>query len=275
MSGQIPGGPEISRVQSDGELYSQVNAGAPFGDTLEQAEDPLADARDSELLGPHNRALTEEESADMEAVALRRLERRKKRMTKLEPLVGSGPLPFDALDVSSGGSRFCSKGLRIGGVANRARPSSARVDGAPRLRVAGSSIDWAACNGTLRRRWLVYLWRLEAVSAGLWKAVQKVFACQRTCETAVHRALGYDHQGRLDVALFPDALEGLCLRDYLESYEIPARSVRLCREKRLAPIATAAPPTVTCGQSMDMIGNAPGSGCLSYELSSHRIENHV
>ncbi|MGD0365792.1 MAG: hypothetical protein ABSC93_33330, partial [Bryobacteraceae bacterium] len=40
-------------------------------------------------------------------------------------------------------------------------------------------------------------------------------------ETAVHRALGFDHRGRVDVALSPDQPEGLWLRQYLEARRIP------------------------------------------------------
>jgi hypothetical protein len=40
-------------------------------------------------------------------------------------------------------------------------------------------------------------------------------------ETAVHRALGFDHRGRVDVALNPDQLEGKWLRGYLEANRIP------------------------------------------------------
>jgi hypothetical protein len=40
-------------------------------------------------------------------------------------------------------------------------------------------------------------------------------------ETAVHRALGFDHRGRVDVALRPDQPEGIWLRDYLRAHKIP------------------------------------------------------
>jgi hypothetical protein len=39
--------------------------------------------------------------------------------------------------------------------------------------------------------------------------------------TALHRALGYDHRDRVDVALNPDHPEGVWLRRYLESARIP------------------------------------------------------
>ena len=40
-------------------------------------------------------------------------------------------------------------------------------------------------------------------------------------ETEVHRALGFDHRGRIDVAIDPRAREGIWLRRYLRSRKIP------------------------------------------------------
>ena len=40
-------------------------------------------------------------------------------------------------------------------------------------------------------------------------------------ETAVHRSMGFDHRGRLDVAVMPDQPEGRWLMHYLESKHIP------------------------------------------------------
>ncbi len=46
-------------------------------------------------------------------------------------------------------------------------------------------------------------------------------------ETAVHRALGMDHTGRMDVALLPDSDEGIWLRRYLESKDIAYYAFRV------------------------------------------------
>lgn len=46
-------------------------------------------------------------------------------------------------------------------------------------------------------------------------------------ETAVHRALGFDHTGRIDVALLPDSTEGKWLRAYLEKKDIPYYAFRI------------------------------------------------
>ncbi len=40
-------------------------------------------------------------------------------------------------------------------------------------------------------------------------------------ETGLHRALGFDHRGRVDVAVSPNAPEGIWLRGYLKARKIP------------------------------------------------------
>ncbi len=40
-------------------------------------------------------------------------------------------------------------------------------------------------------------------------------------ETEVHRALGFDHRGRVDVEIHPNQPEGIWLRHYLQSLKIP------------------------------------------------------
>jgi hypothetical protein len=45
-------------------------------------------------------------------------------------------------------------------------------------------------------------------------------------ETALHKALGFDHRGRVDVAVTPDSREGIWLRQYLESLHVPYYAIR-------------------------------------------------
>jgi hypothetical protein len=40
-------------------------------------------------------------------------------------------------------------------------------------------------------------------------------------ESAVHRSLGFDHRGRVDVALHPDSPEGEWLRSYMMDNKLP------------------------------------------------------
>src|SRR6478672_3473088 len=98
---QTPGEREFSRAQSNiEELRKQVDAGVTPRAKLEQAEEALADARDAELLSRtlYGKDLTEEQSAEMEAAALRRLERRKAAVDKLQQIVEAGALPLRGMD---------------------------------------------------------------------------------------------------------------------------------------------------------------------------------
>src|SRR5438105_9949858 len=103
VSGQTPGEREFSRAQSSIErLRTQVEAGVAPRARLEQAEGALADARDAELLSRtlYGKDLTEQQSAEMEAAASRRLERRKTAVEKLQRIVDVGALSQRSLDAA-------------------------------------------------------------------------------------------------------------------------------------------------------------------------------
>src|SRR5215472_4901228 len=98
---QTPGDRELAGALAKIEaLRSQVEAGVVPRAKLEEAEESLADARDAELLSHtlYGHDLTEEQSADMEAAALRRLNRRKAAVQKLEGLFESGAVSKNTLD---------------------------------------------------------------------------------------------------------------------------------------------------------------------------------
>jgi hypothetical protein len=46
-------------------------------------------------------------------------------------------------------------------------------------------------------------------------------------DTALHRALGFDHRGRIDVAVHPDQPEGMWLRRFLETLRVPYYGFRM------------------------------------------------
>jgi hypothetical protein len=63
-------------------------------------------------------------------------------------------------------------------------------------------------------------------------------------ETAVHRMMGYDHRGRVDVALNPDQPEGVWLRERLEQLRIPYYAFRAAIPgKSTAPHIHLGPPS--------------------------------
>jgi hypothetical protein len=62
--------------------------------------------------------------------------------------------------------------------------------------------------------------------------------------TATHRAMGFDHRGRVDVALNPDQREGVWLINYLRRAKIPYYAFRAAvRGKATAPHIHLGPPS--------------------------------
>jgi hypothetical protein len=66
----------------------------------------------------------------------------------------------------------------------------------------------------------------EKVGNAFEKEFHKPLPVSANGETAVHRAMGFDHRNRIDVALVPDSAEGLWLRHYLETSKIPFYTFR-------------------------------------------------
>lgn len=74
-------------------------------------------------------------------------------------------------------------------------------------------------------------------------------------ETSVHRALGFDHRGRVDVPVSPDQPEGVWLRRYLTDNRIPFFAFRsaVARQATGAHIHMG-PPSTACA-----IGSCPAA----------------
>ena len=226
---QTPGERELSRALSNiEELRKQVEAGVAPRVKLEQAEEALADARDADLLGRtlYGKDLTEEQSSEMEAAALRRLERRKANLDKQQALVDAGALASSALELPGQELDWAKQEYDL--VAARVElvielASMARIEQqvieAPE--VGPSPVmerfdgDGAFTHDDFRRVLLAYE-----------RQFRKALPISAQGETALHRALGFDHRDRVDVALNPDTAEGSWLRGYLESSDIPYYAFR-------------------------------------------------
>jgi hypothetical protein len=229
---QTPGVREFSRAHSNiEELRKQVEAGVAPRARLEQAEDALADARDAELLSRtlYGKDLTEEQSAEMEAAALRRLERRKTELEKLQLIVDAGAMPLHGLDRAIEDVSWARKEYEL--VVSRAGLVHELAEMARAEQQAGESEDTApSVGGPVMQRFdgegLFTQEDFKRVLLAYEKHFRKPLPVSANGETAVHRALGFDHRGRVDVALYPDAAEGLWLRRYLESSDIPYYAFR-------------------------------------------------
>jgi hypothetical protein len=70
--------------------------------------------------------------------------------------------------------------------------------------------------------------------------------------TATHRALGFDHRGRVDVALDPDSAEGAWVLRFLESLRVPYYAFRAAIPGRsTAPHIHLGPPSMRIRRTAD------------------------
>ena len=219
--------PEVLRAKAGIErLRSLVEAGVAPRAQLIQAEAAMADAEDAALLRRtvYGNDLTDDQAGEMLAAAARRLDRRKQALEAGRKLVDGGvasllsltPLleELDAarkeLDLAESRARFTRELAQMARaeelVANQlnqdpraARELADRYDG-----------DGIFTMGTFAR-----------VELDFEKQFGKPMPVSAMGETAVHRSLGFDHRGRVDVAINPDQPEGHWLLEYLVDKHIP------------------------------------------------------
>jgi len=227
--GQTPGDLELKRAQSDvDQLRQQVEAGVAPRVKLEQAEAALADAKDAELLGRtlYGKDLTEEQATQMEGAALRRLARRQANVEKAQVLVDAGALPVHALDAPKEQVEWANKEYAlvvsraelVSELANMARVEQQVIE-APESGPAPVMERFDGDGSFTHNDFKQVLLSFE-------KQFKKPLPISAQGETALHRALGFDHRDRVDIAVTPDSQEGSWLRSYLESQDIPYYAFR-------------------------------------------------
>jgi hypothetical protein len=230
---QTPGERELSRAQSNFEqLRSQVEAGVLPRAKLEEAQEALADARDAELLSRtlYGKDLTEEQTAEMEAAALRRLDRRKAEVEKLQQLVDADALARNSLtkpmeDVTWARQEYAlvvERSQLVHELADQARAEQQAIEAqeSSKPSIGGPVMERFDGGGTFTPG------DFKHVVLAFEKQFKKPLPVSALGDTALHRALGYDHRDRVDVALYPDSAEGEWLRQYLEANEIPYYAFR-------------------------------------------------
>lgn len=211
-----------------------VEAGALPRASLEEAREAEADQEDVRILERTlygNLAiedLTEEQAEAMLAAATRRLQRRQARVDEAKRRVEEGVLARLALtpyleeldrcrrELNAAASR--ARLLRdLAAMARAEQELLARLEETPPAlipvllpvlaeRFEGRGFQWS---------------QLEAIEEAYAERFGKPLPVSARGDTAVHRALGFDHRGRVDVAVDPDHPEGLWLRDFLRRARIP------------------------------------------------------
>jgi hypothetical protein len=236
LFGQEASSPEMMRAQQEiTRLRDLVAAGAVAPVRLQEAENALGDAKDSEILyrtlygklGVED--LSEEQSLEMVSAAERRLERQSKKIERTQKLVDAGVMARGeltaleeelesrklALDLAQSRSRLL---VEIAEMAKREQELTELADNS--VRKGGAAMERFHGSGAMSPA------ELKAVIAAFERKFKRPLPISANGDTQFHRALGFDHRGRVDVALNPDTNEGAWLRSYLEANDIPYYAFR-------------------------------------------------
>jgi len=218
--------PDVMRARLNiTRLRALADAGAIPRAEVEKAEDALGDAQDLAVLRHwmSNTDLSEDQASEMVAAAQHHLDRRQKQLDKMQGLVDSGLAAKNELQpyvdqvefartqysLAVERARICHE------IGEMARAEQAHQSQRPLSAEGPQDAVHFAGAGTFTPA------QFQQLSADFERRFAKPLPVSAMGETAVHRALGFDHRGRVDVAVYPDTPEGVWLRQYLEARRIP------------------------------------------------------
>ncbi len=218
--------PEVVRAEAGIEsLRALVQAGAAPRAELDKAEDRIADAKDAALLRKtlYGQDLTAEQSDAMIAAAHRRLERRESALEQARKLVAAGVASQASLDTFLEELDSARKECDL--AESRARLTAQLHEMAKAEEAVESRLDQEPAGGAIAERYdgdgVFNPSTFNTVESAFVSHFGKPLPVSAMGETAVHRALGFDHRGRVDIAVSPDQPEGVWLREYLTGKHIP------------------------------------------------------
>ena len=210
-----------------GRLRELVEIGAAPRKALESAEKRIEEIRDEQILAGTLYArlemeeLTPESSAAMVAAAERQLERRKLRLAKAQELVEAGAAARTSLSpylrTFDEATHRASLVRELTEMARREAEYEERAERLLTPEPMGPMPVAERFDGD--GVFLTAHWRSAVLAYE--KQFGRGMPVSAHGETAFHKSLGYDHRGRIDVALDPDSAEGKWLRAYLESMRVP------------------------------------------------------
>jgi hypothetical protein len=227
VSAQTGDPPEVMRAKAGIErLRSLVDAGVVPPVQLAHAEAALADAEDEALLRRtvYGNELTDEQVDEMLAAAGRRVDRRTQALEEGRKLVDSGAASLLSLsplleeldaarkerDLAESRARFTRE---LAQMARAEELLESKLNHAPQE--VHELADRYDGDGVFN------MGMFARVELDFEKHFGKPLPVSAMGETAVHRSLGFDHRGRVDVAIHPDQPEGRWLLEYLVEKHIP------------------------------------------------------
>jgi len=245
---QTEDSPEVMRAKAGIErLRSLVEAGVAPRAQLAQAEAAIADAEDAALLRRtiYGNDLTDEQADEMLAAAERRVERRKHALDEGQKLVDRGVASLlsltnlhDEFDLASKERDLAESRAKF----VRALAQMARAEEVLDNKLNHSPQEVHELADRYDGDGIFNMGTFSRVESDFEKQFGKPMPVSAMGETAVHRSLGFDHRGRVDVAIHPDQPEGQWLLEYLWKSTFPTSpSARPCPEKLRERIFTSVP----------------------------------
>jgi hypothetical protein len=202
---------------------------------VQEAEQNLADAQDDAVLARtlysdlQAKDLTDQVVDEMVAAAQRQVERQQARLDLAKRLVDEGlsaissltPLQTELSLRQTGLDLAKSHARMLRDLAELAKLEQSIAQSQEAARAESSDVltqDMEHFEGSGIFRESRDLKLIESAFA---REFDRPLPISADGETSLHRALGFDHRGRVDVAVYPNAPEGIWLRGYLKSRLIP------------------------------------------------------
>jgi hypothetical protein len=226
----------VVRAQQDIErIQMLINQGALPAIRLRKAQEDLEIAKDMSILrlNIYSKDLLPEQADQMVVVAQRIVLRRQRSLIEMQQLVSSGVI--SRAEAESAGADFERSQTELRLAETRAKliqqiAETLRIEkGIASLEMqVETHPDWAGKMYTkYDGRGIFTPADLQKVSLAFASRFGRTLPISADGETAVHRSLGFDHRGRVDVAVSPDQPEGAWLMHFLETNKIPYFAFRM------------------------------------------------
>jgi hypothetical protein len=218
---------DVDRAQANiAKLRLLVEAGALPRAQLDRAVEQLADAEDLAFLRKtlYGQDLTDDQCDDMISAASRRLESRVAALEEGRKLVEAKAAPEQSLAPYAQEIEAARKEVDLAN--SRARLTHALADMARLEEMLDTKLAQRPSEAQdIAERFdgdgIFTLASFSRVETAFETRFGKPLPVSAMGETAVHRAMGFDHRGRVDVAVYPDTPEGIWLLGYLSRSHIP------------------------------------------------------
>lgn len=160
--------------------------------------------------------LTEQQGRELVEAARRRVDRVQFKLNKMNELIASGAAPVadrSALEAElASRQQTLDRAAKLAGFLTEIAAMARAETRPPEEKTAGTR--FIGSKG------------LQELTLAFQQKFSEPFPISAQGMTAVHKALGLDHTGRVDVAVRPDSPEGIWLRQYLSQRSIPYYAFR-------------------------------------------------